>query len=183
NNMPGLHQEMASKGVSSNAKRSAAVNSPHSISSGTNSSDIKRDEKMSGESDRSISSSPSFSQSNYPSVSSEMQGQSNLISSGSPSQISNNDNEFEQVVSSPVSFSQSNNQSVPSEMQTESKNVIPLQEKRTDRETRHLGQVVADKVRNNPSVKTVKRTYQIGQNTGESLSRNIAKFRKNNRND
>ncbi|WJE45236.1 hypothetical protein QRD90_00045 (plasmid) [Peribacillus frigoritolerans] len=183
NNMPGLHQEMASKGVSSNAKRSAAVNSPHSISSETNSSDIKRDEKMSGESDRSISSSPSFSQSNYPSVSSEMQGQSNSISSGSPSQISNNDNEFEQVVSSPVSFSQSNNQSVPSEMQTESKNVIPLQEKRTDRETRHLGQVVADKIRNNPSVKTVKRTYQIGQNTGESLSRNIAKFRKNNRND
>jgi hypothetical protein len=68
-------------------------------------------------------------------------------------------------------------------MQTESKNVIPLQVKRTDRETRHLGQVVADKVRNNPSVKTVKRTYQIGQNTGESLSENIAKFRKSNRNE
>ncbi|WP_152983836.1 hypothetical protein [Peribacillus muralis] len=68
-------------------------------------------------------------------------------------------------------------------MQAEPNKETPLQEKRTDRETRHLGQVVADKVRNNPSVKTVKRTYQIGQNTGESLSRNIAKFRKNNRND
>ncbi|ECP9029945.1 pLS20_p028 family conjugation system transmembrane protein [Peribacillus frigoritolerans] len=183
NNVPGLHQEMASKGVSSNAKRSAAVNSPHSISSGSNNSHIEKNEKMSGDYESSSPSSPSFSQSNYPSVSSEMQGQSNSISSGSPSQISNNDNGFDQVVSSPVSFSQSNNQSVPSEMQTESKNVIPLQEKRTDRETRHLGQVVADKVNNNPSVKSVKRTYQIGQNTGESLSRNIAKFRKNHRND
>lgn len=191
NNVPGLHQEMASKGVGNIGKnRSAAVNNasqPHPTSSGSpiqmGNDDLQKNKKVSGDNNLASSPSPSFSQQNYPSISDEMQGQSNSIASGSPSQISNNDNGFDQVVSSPVSFSQSNNQSVPSEMQTESKNVIPLEEKRTDRETRHLGQVVADKVRNNPSVKTVKRTYQIGQNTGESLSRNIAKFRKNNRND
>ncbi|MDQ0859683.1 hypothetical protein [Bacillus sp. V2I10] len=141
NYVPGLHQEMASKGFSSNGKQSAAVSSPHSISSGLptqmNNRDIQKNEKMSGESDGSISSSLSFSQSNFPSVSSEMQEQS--------------------------------------------KNVIPLQEKRTDRETPHIGQIASDKTLNNPSVSTVKRTYQIGQNTGESVIRNIAKFSRENR--
>lgn len=142
NNVPGLHEEMASKGVGSIGKnRGAAVNNSsqlHPTSSGSpTQDDLQKNEEMSGDYNSPSSSSPSFSQSNYPSVSSEMQEQSN--------------------------------------------NVIPLQEKRTDRETRHLGQVVSDKVRNNPSVKTVKRTYQIGQNTGETLRKNIANYRKNHR--
>lgn len=139
NKPQGLHQEMSSKGFSSNGKQSAAVKSSHSISSGSppqmDNDDLQKNEKMFDESGPSISSSPSFSQSNYPSVLSEMQAESN--------------------------------------------NLVPLEEKRTDRETRHLGQVVSDKVRNNPSIKTVKRTYQIGENTGEALRKNIANYRKN----
>lgn len=140
NSMPGLHQEMASKGFSSNGKQSAAANSPHSISSGspTQNDDLQKNEEMSGDYHSPSSQSPSFSQSNYPSVSSEMQEESN--------------------------------------------DVIPLQEKRTDRETRDLGQIISDKVQNNSSVKTVKRTYQIGENTGENIRRNIARYRRDRQN-
>lgn len=140
NSMPGLHQEMASKGFSSNGRQSAAVNSLHSISSGspTQNDDLQKNEEMSGGYHSPSSQSPSFSQSNYPSVSSEMQEESN--------------------------------------------NVIPLQEKRTDRVTRDLGQIISDKVQNNSSVKTVKRTYQIGQNTGENIRKNIARYRRDRQN-
>ncbi len=55
---------------------------------------------------------------------------------------------------------------------------MPLQEKRTDRETRHVVSIISDNVRNGQYVKIVKRTYQIGQNIGESLRENIAKFRR-----
>ncbi|MFY0761022.1 pLS20_p028 family conjugation system transmembrane protein [Metabacillus dongyingensis] len=138
NNMPGLHQEMASKGFSSNRKQSATVNSPQSISSESptkiDNGDIQKNEKFSDNHDSPIHSSDSFYQSNYPSVSSEMQKESN--------------------------------------------SVIPLQEKKNDRETQALGQIYSDKVQNNPSVKTVKRTYQIGQNTGESIRKNIARYRR-----
>ncbi|MCM3675637.1 hypothetical protein M3699_17615 [Peribacillus simplex] len=137
-NIIGLHDQMALNGVSSNGKRSASVNSPYSISSGSpsqmNNGDLQKNKKMSGDYDSPSPSLPSFSQSNYPSVSSEMQGESNMKT--------------------------------------------PLQEKRTDRETRHVGSIISDNVRNSQSVKTVKRTYQIGQNTGESLRNNIAKFSK-----
>ncbi|MGE8022124.1 pLS20_p028 family conjugation system transmembrane protein [Peribacillus frigoritolerans] len=133
----GLHDQMDLNGVS---KRSAAVNSPHSISSGSpnqmKNDDIQKNKKMTGDYDCASPSSPSFSQSNYPSVSSEMQAKPNMETS--------------------------------------------LQEKRTDRETRHVGSVISENVRNSQSVKTVKRTYQIGQNTGESLRNNIAKFRRQN---
>ncbi|MCK1994915.1 hypothetical protein GW626_01525 [Peribacillus muralis] len=136
----GLHDQMALSGVSGNGKRSAVVNSPHSISFGSpsqmNNGDIQKNEKMSGDYDSHSPSSPSFSQSNSPSVSSEMQGESNMKT--------------------------------------------PLQEKRTDRETRHVGSIISDNVRNSQSVKTAKHTYQIGQNTGESLRNNIAKFRRKN---
>ncbi|WP_057914481.1 pLS20_p028 family conjugation system transmembrane protein [Peribacillus muralis] len=136
----GLHDQMALNGVSGNGKRSAAVNSPHSISSGSpsqiNNGDIQKNEKMSGDYNNPSPSPPSFSQSNSPSVSSEMQGESNMKT--------------------------------------------PLQEKRTDRETRHVGSIISDNVRSSQSVKTVKHTYQIGQNTGESLRNNIAKFRRKN---
>ncbi|MCU6603939.1 hypothetical protein OCO53_26230 [Peribacillus frigoritolerans] len=136
----GLHDQMALNGVSGNGKRSAAVNSPHSISSGSpsqiNNGDIQKNEKISGDYDSPSPSPPSFSQSNSPSVSSEMQGESNMKT--------------------------------------------PLQVKRTDRETRHVGSIVSDNVRSSQSVKTVKRTYQIGQSTGESLRNNIAKFRRKN---
>ncbi|MDQ0856705.1 hypothetical protein [Bacillus sp. V2I10] len=138
NNLPGLHQEMAAKGFSSNGKQNATVNSPQSISSESpteiDNGDIQKNEKFSGEHDSPIHSSSSFYQSNYPSVSSEMQKESNCV--------------------------------------------IPLQEKKNDRETRALGQMSSDKVQNNPSVKTVKRTYQIGQNTGESIRKNIARYRR-----
>ncbi|MFC9598110.1 pLS20_p028 family conjugation system transmembrane protein [Peribacillus butanolivorans] len=131
----GLHDQMDLNGVS---KRSTAVNSPHSISSGSpnqiKNDDIQKNEKMSGDYDSASPSSPSFSQSNYPSVSSEMQAEPNMETS--------------------------------------------LQEKRTHRETRHVGSIISDNVRNSLSVNTVKRTYQIGQNTGESLRNNIAKFRR-----
>ncbi|TKH02738.1 hypothetical protein FC678_25690 [Peribacillus simplex] len=134
----GLHDQMDLNGVSNNGKRSSAVNSPHSISSGSpnqmKNDDIQKNEKMSGDYDSASPSSPSFSQSNYLSVSSEMQAEPNMETS--------------------------------------------LQEKRTDRETRHVGSIISDNVRNSQSVKTVKRTYQIGQNTGESLRNNIAKFRR-----
>lgn len=134
----GLHDQMALNGVSGNGKRSAAVNSPHSISfrspSQMNNGDIQKNEKMSGDYDSPSPSSPSFSQSNSPLVSSEMQGESN--------------------------------------MKTQ------LQEKRSDRETCHVGSIISNNVRNSQSVKMVKRTYQIGQNTGESLRNNIAKFRR-----
>jgi len=63
-------------------------------------------------------------------------------------------------------------------MEQVSNNIMPLQEKRTDRETSHVGSIISDNVRNSQSVKTVKRTYQIGQNTGGSLMGNIAKFRR-----
>ncbi|MBK5458794.1 pLS20_p028 family conjugation system transmembrane protein [Peribacillus sp. TH27] len=133
----GLHDQMALNGFFSNGKRSAAVNSSHSISSGSpsqmNNGDIQNNEKMSGDYE---SPGPFFSQSNSPSVSSEMQGESNMKT--------------------------------------------PLKEKRNDRETRHVGGIISDNVRNSQSVKTVKRTYQIGQNTGESLRNNIAKFRRKN---
>ncbi|MFB5936627.1 pLS20_p028 family conjugation system transmembrane protein [Peribacillus frigoritolerans] len=136
----GLHDQMALNGVSSNGKRSAAVNSSHSISYGSpsqmNNGDIQKNEKMSRDYDSLSPPSPSFSQSNYPSVSSEMQAEPNKES--------------------------------------------PLQEKGTDRETRHVGSLIADNVQNSQSVKTVKRTYQIGQNTGESVRNNIAKFRRKN---
>ncbi|MFJ7471745.1 pLS20_p028 family conjugation system transmembrane protein [Peribacillus frigoritolerans] len=136
----GLHDQMALNGVSGNGKRSAAVNSPHSISSGSpsqlNNGNIQKNEKISGDYDSPSPSPPSFSQSNSPSVSSEMQGESNMKT--------------------------------------------PLQEKRTNRETRHVGSIVSDNVRSSQSVKTVKRTYQIGQSTGESLRNNIAKFRRKN---
>ncbi|WP_203289388.1 pLS20_p028 family conjugation system transmembrane protein [Metabacillus sp. cB07] len=141
NNVPGLHQEMASKGFS-DKKQSAAVNSPHSISSGSpsqlNNGDLQKNEKISGESDPSFSSSPSFSQSNYPFASSEMQEKPN--------------------------------------------NLLPLQEKKIERDTRDLGQSISDQVQNNSSVKTVKRTYQIGQNTGENIRKNIAKYRRDRQN-
>ncbi|QOS92062.1 pLS20_p028 family conjugation system transmembrane protein [Peribacillus sp. JNUCC41] len=134
----GLHDQMDLNGASNNGKQSAAVNSPHSISSGSpnqmNNDDLQKNEKMSGDYDSASPSSPSFSQSNYHSVSSEMQEEPNMETS--------------------------------------------LQEKRTDRETRHVGSIISDNVRNDQSVKTVKRTYQIGQNTGESLRNNIAKFRR-----
>ncbi|MEW5596910.1 pLS20_p028 family conjugation system transmembrane protein [Peribacillus frigoritolerans] len=134
----GLHDQMALNGVSGNGKRSAAVNSPHPILSGSpnqmNNDDIQKNEKMSGDYDSASPSSPSFSQSNYHSVSSKMQAEPNMETS--------------------------------------------LQEKRTDREIRHVGSIFSDNVQNSQSVKTVKRTYQIGQNTGESLRNNIAKFRR-----
>ncbi|CEG24544.1 pLS20_p028 family conjugation system transmembrane protein [Peribacillus simplex] len=138
----GLHDQMAlngvSNGVSSNGKRSAVVNSPHFISFGSpsqmNNGDIQKTEKESGDYDSPSPSSPSYSQSDSPLVSSEMQGESNMKT--------------------------------------------PLQQKRTDREIRHVGSIISDNVLNSPSVKTVKRTYQIGQNTGESLRNNIAKFRR-----
>jgi hypothetical protein len=183
----GLHDQMDLNGVSINKKRSAAANnSPHSISSGSltnvGNSDLQKNET--GDSHPLSSSSPA--QSNYPSISEEMQLDSNSISSELPSQVNNGDFQRSEEISSgfnaasnsPVSFSQSNNSAVSSEMQQESNNVIPLQEKRTDRETRHVGSLIADNVRNNQSVKTVKRTYQIGQNTGESLRKNIAKYRR-----
>lgn len=183
----GLHDQMDLNSVSSNKKRSAAANnSPHSISSGSltkvGNSDFQKNET--GDIHPLSSSSPA--QSNYPSISEEMQLDSNSISSELPSQVNNGDFQRSEEIScgfnaasnSPDSFSQSNNSSVSSEMQQESNNVIPLQEKRTDRETRHVGSVIADNVRNNESVKTVKRTYQIGQNTGESLRKNIAKYRR-----
>ncbi|MFI9223623.1 hypothetical protein ACPOM7_18405 [Peribacillus castrilensis] len=136
----GLHDQMALNGVSVNGKRSAAVNSPHSISfespSQMNNGYIQKNEKMSGDYDSPSPSSLSFTQSNSPLVSSEMQGESNIKT--------------------------------------------PIQEKRTDQETRHVGSIISDNVRNSQSVKTVKRTYQIGQNTGESLRNNIAKFRRKN---
>ncbi|MBK5502201.1 pLS20_p028 family conjugation system transmembrane protein [Peribacillus sp. TH14] len=136
----GLHGQMALNGVSSNGKRNAAVNSSHSSSSESpsqmNNGDIKKNEKMSGDYDSLSPSSPSFSQSNYPSISSEMEAEPN--------------------------------------------NETPLQEKGTDRETRHVGSLIADNVQNSQSIKTVKRTYQIGQNTGESVRNNIAKYRRKN---
>ncbi|MFY0779047.1 pLS20_p028 family conjugation system transmembrane protein [Peribacillus simplex] len=129
----GLHEQMDLNGVSNNGKRSAAVNSPHSISSGSpnqmNNGHIQKNEKMPGDYDSLSPPSPSFSHSNYPSVSS---------------------------------------------------NIKKTKEKGTDRETRHVGSIIADNMRNSQSVKTVKRTYQIGQNTGESLRNNIAKFRRKN---
>ncbi|CAH0309765.1 hypothetical protein SRABI96_04937 [Peribacillus sp. Bi96] len=134
----GLHDQMALNGVSSNGKRSAAVNSPHFISSESpsqmNNGDVQKNEKISSDYDSPSPSSPSFSQSNFPSVSSEMQAEPNKET--------------------------------------------PLQEKGTDRETRHVGSLIADNVQNSQSVKTVKRTYQIGQNTGESVRNNIAKYRR-----
>ncbi|AXN41042.1 pLS20_p028 family conjugation system transmembrane protein [Peribacillus butanolivorans] len=136
----GLHDQMVLNGVSSNGKRSAAINSPHFISSESpskmNNGDVQKNEKISSDYDSPSPSSPSFSQSNYPSVSSELQAEPNKET--------------------------------------------PLQEKRTDRETRHVGSLIADNVQNSQSVKTVKRTYQIGQNTGESVRNNIAKYRRKN---
>ncbi|WP_342603854.1 pLS20_p028 family conjugation system transmembrane protein [Peribacillus sp. FSL E2-0159] len=137
----GLHDQMVLNGVSSNGKLSAAaVNSPHSISSGSsnkmNIGDIQKNEKMSGDYDSVSPSSLSFSQSNYPSGSSEMEAEPNKET--------------------------------------------PIQEKGTDRETLHVGSLIANNVLNSQSVKTIKRTYQIGQNTGESLRNNIAKFRRKN---
>ncbi|PAK41055.1 hypothetical protein CHI08_13340 [Peribacillus simplex] len=85
--------------------------------------------------------------------------------------------EFDSASPSSHSFSQSDYHSVSSEMQAEPNMETSLQEKRTDREIRHVGSIISDNVRNSQSVKTVKRTYQIGQNTGESLRNNIAKFR------
>ena len=61
-------------------------------------------------------------------------------------------------------------------MQAELNKETPLQEKRTNRETRHVGSIISDNMQNSQSVKTVKRTYQIGKNTGESVRNNIAKF-------
>ncbi|MEC0276111.1 pLS20_p028 family conjugation system transmembrane protein [Peribacillus frigoritolerans] len=183
----GLHDQMDLNSVSSNKKRSAAANnSPHSISSGSltkvGNSDLQKNETD----DIHPLSSSSPAQSNYPSISEEMQLDSNSVSSELPSPVNNSDFQrseeissgFNEASNSPVSFSQSNNSSVSSEMQQESNNIMPLQEKRTDRETRHIGSIISDNVRNSQSVKTVKRTYQIGQNTGESLRENIAKFRR-----
>ncbi|MEC0301183.1 pLS20_p028 family conjugation system transmembrane protein [Peribacillus frigoritolerans] len=183
----GLHDQMDLNSVSSNKKRSAAANnSPHSISSGSltkvGNSDLQKNET--GDIHPLSSSSPA--QSNYPSISEEMQLDSNSVSSELPSQVNNGDFQrseeissgFNEASNSPVSFSQSNNSSVSSEMQQESNNIMPLQEKRTDRETRHIGSIISDNLRNSQSVKTVKRTYQIGKNTGESLRENIAKFRR-----
>ncbi|MFJ8071837.1 pLS20_p028 family conjugation system transmembrane protein [Peribacillus sp. NPDC096447] len=134
----GLHDQMALKGVSSNGKRNAAVNRPHSISSGSpnqmNNGDVQKNEKILSDYDSPSPSSPSFSQLNFPSVSSEMQAEPNKET--------------------------------------------PLQEKGTDRETRHVGSIISDNVQNSQSVKTVKRTYQIGQNTGASVRNNIAKYRR-----
>ncbi|MDQ7861168.1 hypothetical protein RCO48_09265 [Peribacillus frigoritolerans] len=127
----GLHDQMALNGVFGNGKRSAAVNSPHSTSSGSpsqiNNGDIQKNEKMSGDYDNPSPSPPSFSQSNSLSVSSEMQGESNMKT--------------------------------------------PLLEKRNDRENRHVGSIISDNVRSSQSVKTVKHTYQIGQNTGEKFKK------------
>jgi hypothetical protein len=136
----GLHDQMALNEVSSNGKLSAAVNSTHSISSGSpsqmNNGDIQNNEKRSEDYDSTSPSPPSFSQSNYPSNLSEMQAEPNMVT--------------------------------------------PLQEKGTDQKTRNVRSIIADNVRNSQSVKTVKRTYQIGQNTGESIRNNIAKYRRKN---
>ncbi|MFD4820121.1 pLS20_p028 family conjugation system transmembrane protein [Peribacillus butanolivorans] len=55
------------------------------------------------------------------------------------------------------------------------------QETKTVRETRHVGNVISDNVRNNKTVQKVQRSYQIGQNTGQSVRKNIAKFSRKNR--
>lgn len=46
-----------------------------------------------------------------------------------------------------------------------------------EKENRHIGQVVSDNFHSKPSVKSVKKTYEIGRNTGESLKKNIANYR------
>lgn len=134
----GLHDQMALNSVSSNGKRSAVINSPSSISSGSpnqmNDGDIQKIEKKTGVYYSPSPSAPSFLQSNYSSASSDMQGESNMKTL--------------------------------------------LQEKGIDRKTPHVGSIIADNVQNSQSIKTVKRTYQIGQNTGESIRRNIAEFRR-----
>ena len=56
-----------------------------------------------------------------------------------------------------------------------------VQETETVRETRHVGNVISDNVRNNKTVQKVQRSYQIGQNTGQSVRKNIAKFSRKNR--
>lgn len=88
--------------------------------------------------------------------------------------------DYDSLSPSSPSFSQSNYPSISSEMEAEPNNETPLQEKGTDRETRHVGSLIADNVQNSQSIKTVKRTYQIGQNTGESVRNNIAKYRRKN---
>lgn len=134
----GLHDQTALNSVTSNGKRSATVNSPDSIWFGSpnqmNNGDLQKGEKKSGDYYSPSPSSPSFSQSNYSSAPTDMQGESIIKTL--------------------------------------------LQEKGTARETRHVGSIIADNVQNSQSIKTVKRTYQIGQNTGESVRRNIAEFRR-----
>jgi hypothetical protein len=88
--------------------------------------------------------------------------------------------DYDSTGPSSPSFSQSNYHSDSSKMLAEPNMETSLQEKRTDLETRHVGSIIFDNVRNSQSVKMVKRTYQIGQNTGESLRNNIAKFRRKN---
>ena len=56
-----------------------------------------------------------------------------------------------------------------------------VQETKSVRETRHVGNVISDNVRNNKTVQKVQRSYQIGQNTGQSVRKNIAKFSRKNR--
>lgn len=44
-------------------------------------------------------------------------------------------------------------------------------------ETRHVGNVVSDNFRNNRTVQNVQRSYQIGQNTGQSIRGKISNYR------
>jgi hypothetical protein len=198
NTVQGLHEEMASKGYGDIGNRSAAINNPKSttsesptpqrasgavtpttssvttssgsVSSGsispspdhiTTDSAPVSSPASSGDSGGSISPSPGHVTTDSAPISSPASsGDLGGSISPSPSHVTTGS----APISSPANFGDSGNV-----------------ERTERRETRHIGAVITDSFRNNKTVKRVQQSYEIDQNTGESLRRNIIFYRQKHR--
>ena len=163
----GLHAEMANKGYQSQPSLSTTA---------TN----QGGRMANSQSRMNPVSSGTSSPAGVTNISTENQMSS--IPSGSTSSTSGGESVENVVVnsssnSSPISGSTSSNHS-PSV--SHSSTPIGDTAQQPVRETRHVGNVVSDNVRQNKTVKHVQRSYQIGQNTGESVRRKITKFSRRN---
>ncbi|MGM0924652.1 MAG: pLS20_p028 family conjugation system transmembrane protein [Bacillota bacterium] len=200
----GLHQEMAAKGLANENGQGRLANGQKPNNGNSNiSSTLPSSSNGSGAS-ASKGSTGSVTLSEQGSTGSY--GGGNLGSSGTGSSIESSGNapsspSMSSIPSTSGSYSDSSSSvgstsSIPSTNTTSNfvptadnnNNVISsstgrTQETQVTRETRHIGNVVSDNVRNNNTVKRVQRSYQIGENTGEAVRRNIAKFSRKNRGD
>ncbi|RXZ02129.1 pLS20_p028 family conjugation system transmembrane protein [Fictibacillus sp. S7] len=202
---PGLYQEMAANGkqgskeLQSNSnmskndqnKSGAVNNTPSSSSSNSMSGNVAKQvshaSQGSGGSYSSGSNTSVFGSENTGSIRTEVVndspgGQVSTVSpqSSAPSYGGSDHVMESQPISRGGSLSDTRDLTPVSSIGPTSSS--PTNERRTTesvRETRHVGQAMSDKVKSNRSFQKVQQSYQIGQNTGESVRKKIASYRKN----